>query len=97
MDLVGGVGIPDDELSILGSRDKVTLVAGPVHGVNLGEVTFERSSWLHDNSGQRFDVVGHSSKTGIRHLILLGTDLFLETVGLATSGGNALLQVGCWC
>ena len=95
--LVGGVGVPDDELSVLGSRVEVTLVIGPVHGVDLGEMALERPSWLHDDSGQGLHVVGHGAQAGIRHLILLGADLFLEAICLATCGGDALLQVGSWC
>ena len=96
MNFVRGVSIPNDELAILRSRDKVTLVVGPVHGVDLGKMTFECSSWLHDDSWQWLNVVGHGAKAGICHLILLGTDLFFDTVGLATCGGDALLQVSSW-
>lgn len=96
VDLVGSVGIPDDELAVLRGRDEVALVVGPVHGVNFGEMTLEGPSWLHDDSWQRLNVVGHGAQAGVCHLVLFGTDLFLEAICLATGGGNALLQV-CWC
>lgn len=57
MDLVCGVGIPDDELSILRGGNEMATVGGPVHGVNLGEVTFKRASGLHSNSWQGIGVV----------------------------------------
>lgn len=50
MDLVRSVGIPNDELSILRGGDEMASVSGPVHGVDLGEVTFKRASGLHSNS-----------------------------------------------
>lgn len=50
MDLICGVGIPDDELSVLRSRNEMAPVGGPVHGINLGEVTFQCTSGLHSNS-----------------------------------------------
>lgn len=35
MDLVGRVGVPDDELAVLGGGDEMALVSSPVHGVNF--------------------------------------------------------------
>lgn len=49
MDLVCSVGIPNNELSVLRSRNEMASVSGPVHGVNLGEVTFKGASGLHSN------------------------------------------------
>ena len=59
MNLVGRVGIPDDELSILGSRNEMTLVGGPVHGVNLGEVSTEGATRAHHNTGEGGNFIGH--------------------------------------
>jgi len=61
VDFVGGVGVPDDEFPVLRSRNEVLLVGGPVHGVDLCEVTFERSTRLHDDSREGFDFGGLSS------------------------------------
>lgn len=36
MDLVGGVGIPDDELAVLRCRDQVAPIRRPMHGIYLG-------------------------------------------------------------
>ena len=43
VDLVCAVGVPDDKLTILRSRDEMPSVSRPVHGVDLGQVTFERT------------------------------------------------------
>lgn len=56
VDLVGRVGVPDDELAVLRGRDEVLLVGRPVHGVDLSEVTLERSAGLHDDSRERLDL-----------------------------------------
>ena len=47
MNLVGSVGIPDDELAVLRSRDKVSSVGGPMHSIDFGEMALEVTSWLH--------------------------------------------------
>ena len=52
MDFVGGVGIPDDELSILRRGHQMTTVGGPVHGVNLGQMSLQRATGLHSNTRQ---------------------------------------------
>ena len=41
VDLVGGVGVPDDELSVLGGGDEMALVGGPVHSIDLREMASE--------------------------------------------------------
>ena len=46
MDFVCGVGIPDDELSVLRSGDEMSSVRRPVHSVNLCKVTFQSSFCL---------------------------------------------------
>lgn len=48
MDFVGGVGIPDDELSVLRGGNEVSSVGGPVHGVDLGQMALERSLRPHE-------------------------------------------------
>lgn len=50
--LVGGVGVPDDELSILRGRDEVSPVGGPVHGVDLCEMALEVLADLHIGTRQ---------------------------------------------
>lgn len=50
MHLVGGVGVPDDELSILRGGDEVPLVVGPVHGVDFGQVAFQLTSHFEDDA-----------------------------------------------
>lgn len=47
VDLVGCVSIPDDELAILGRRNQMPPVRRPVHGVDLGQMSLERSLRLH--------------------------------------------------
>lgn len=39
MDFVGGVGVPNDELAVLGGGDEVSPIGRPVHGVDLGEMS----------------------------------------------------------
>lgn len=58
MDLVGCVGIPDDQLSILRGGDQMTAIGRPVHSVNLGQVALERATGLHSNSGEGIGLVG---------------------------------------
>lgn len=52
VDLVGGVGVPDDELAVLGGGDDVAGVGGPVEGVDLGEVALERAAGLEGDAGE---------------------------------------------
>lgn len=47
VDLVGGVGVPDDELAVLRGRDEVPAIGRPVHGINLGEMALEGALGLH--------------------------------------------------
>jgi len=44
VNFVGGETVPDDELSVLRSTDKVSRIGGPVQSVDLTEVTLEDSS-----------------------------------------------------
>lgn len=39
VDLVGGVGVPDDQFAVLRGRHQMSPVGGPVHGVDLGEMS----------------------------------------------------------
>ena len=57
MNFVGGIGIPDDEFSILRRGNEMAAVGGPVHGVNLGQVSLERAAWLHPNTRQSLGLV----------------------------------------
>lgn len=57
MNLVRGVGIPNDEFSILRGRNEVTTVGGPVHGVNLGQMPLERPARLHTDTRQSLGLV----------------------------------------
>jgi len=41
---VGREGVPDEETTVLRGGHEVDRVAGPVHGVNFGEVTFESTA-----------------------------------------------------
>lgn len=61
VDLVGGVGVPNDELSVLRSRDQVPAVDRPMHGVNLGKMSSESSSRPHDNTGEWVDLGSHGA------------------------------------
>jgi len=74
VDFVGGVGVPDDELSVLRRGDEVLLVGGPVHGVDLCEVSFEGSTRFHDDSGKGFDFGGLSTdwRRGSRVVRMMG-------------------------
>lgn len=47
VDLVGGVGVPDDELAVLRRRDEMPPVGRPVHGIDLGQMSLERLPRLH--------------------------------------------------
>lgn len=47
VDLVGGVGVPDDELPILRGGDEMSSVGRPVHGVDLGQMALEGLAGLH--------------------------------------------------
>lgn len=57
MNFVGGIGIPDDQFSILRGGDEMTAVRRPVHGVNLSKVTLQRAAWLHADSREGFGLV----------------------------------------
>lgn len=57
VDLVGGVGVPDDELAVLGGRDEMAAVGGPVHGVDFGEMALEIAARAHPDSGEGVSVV----------------------------------------
>lgn len=57
MNFVGGIGIPDDQFSILRGGDEMTAVRRPVHGVDLSKVTLQRAAWLHADSREGFGLV----------------------------------------
>lgn len=47
MDFVCGICIPDDELAVLGGRNKMSPICGPMHGVNLCEMALQCLLCLH--------------------------------------------------
>lgn len=47
MDFVRGVGVPDDELAVLGCRYEMPPVGRPVHRVDLGKMALQRLLNLH--------------------------------------------------
>lgn len=63
MDLVCGVGIPDDELAILRGGNEVSSISGPVHRINLCQMALQGSLGLHELVlGNRFvSLLGHRS------------------------------------
>lgn len=60
MNFVGGVSIPDNELSVLGRRYKVAFVDGPMQSIYLSEMALERTTDLHSNSWHSLDILRHS-------------------------------------
>jgi hypothetical protein len=75
VDLVGCVGVPDNELAVLGGGDEVPSVGGPVHGVDLGQMTLESAFRLHQLV----------LRDGLVSLLSDGADLMTGTDGLAGS------------
>ena len=61
MDFVRGVGIPDDEFSVLRGRDDVSFVGCPMKSVDFGKMAFEGPTGFHGHSREGWCVVGHSS------------------------------------
>lgn len=61
MDFVGSISVPYDEFAVLRGRDDVSLVVGPMHGVDLGQMSLERTPRLHDDTRQRLDFSCHGS------------------------------------
>lgn len=57
MDLVCGVGVPDDELSILRGRNEMSSVRRPVHSVDLREMALQGPLRLHGEARQGLDTV----------------------------------------
>lgn len=57
VDLVGGVGVPYDQFAVLGGRDEVAAIFGPLHRVYLGQVSFEISFRAHAYTGQCLGVL----------------------------------------
>ena len=60
MDFVGRVGIPDDELAVLGGRDEMSTIGRPMHSVDLGQMALQGLSRLHADPVQWLGVfAGH--------------------------------------
>ena len=57
MDFVGGVGIPDDELSILRGGDQMPSVCRPVHGIDLRKMALESAFGLHGQAREGLDTL----------------------------------------
>ena len=53
VDLVGAVGVPDDQLTILRGRDEMSSVSRPMHSINLCEMALERALGLHLQARER--------------------------------------------
>lgn len=56
MNLVGGVGVPDDELTVLGSGDEMSTVGRPVHGIYFRQMALQYPTRLHVHLGQRVGI-----------------------------------------
>lgn len=105
VDLVGGVGVPDDELAVLGGGDDVAGVGGPVEGVDLGEVALERAAGLEGDAGEGGRVRRHRahwlSAVGggggltacVGGLVPRRSQLVLQTVRLPPRGRDLVLDV----
>ena len=56
--LICGVGIPYNKFAILGGRHKVPRIRTPMHGINLGKMSPERTSGTHLYSTHGFHILG---------------------------------------
>lgn len=56
MDLVGCVGIPDDQLAVLRSRNQMSSIRGPVHSVDLCKMALQDFASLHADSRQSISI-----------------------------------------
>ena len=81
VNFVGGVGIPNNELSVLRGRDKVAAVGRPVHGVDLGKMALQRPARFHANSGESIGLAlrnlancRHKVSTGSRMTVSMETE-----------------------
>jgi hypothetical protein len=54
MHFVGGIGIPNYELSILRGGNEMSSVRRPVHGIDLCKMTLENTARFHANSRKLF-------------------------------------------
>lgn len=61
VDLVCGVGVPHDELAVLGCGDDMAPVCCPVEGVDLCEVALESSADLECDAGEGGGVACHGA------------------------------------
>lgn len=50
MNFVRGVGIPDNELSVLRSRHEMSTVSSPVHGIDLGKMSTKGATRAHHDA-----------------------------------------------
>lgn len=90
--LVGREGVPDEELAVLRGGDKVDLVRGPVHGVDLGEVALERAARPGlGTAGQGALRLGNLLELTVVALVTVGLDLGLERLDLLLDALNAVV------
>lgn len=61
VDLVCGVGVPHDELAVLGCGDDVAPICGPVERVDFCEVALECPARLEGDAGERGGVACHGA------------------------------------
>ena len=54
VDFVGGVRVPDNQLSILTGRHQISRVTAPVHSIDLGQVASQCAPGPHLDSSNRF-------------------------------------------
>lgn len=105
VDLVCGVGVPHDELAVLGCGDDVAPICGPVERVDFCEVALECPARLEGDAGERGGVACHgadwlSAGAGgggltacVRSVVAGGPDLVLEPVCLPPRSRNLLLDI----
>lgn len=105
VDLVCGVGVPHDELAVLGCGDDMAPVCCPVEGVDLCEVALESSADLECDAGEGGGVACHGADwlsaggggggltACVRSLVTRCPDLVLESICLPPRSRNLLLDI----
>lgn len=105
VDLVCGVGVPHDELAVLGCGDDMAPVCCPVEGVDLCEVALEGSADLECDAGEGGGVACHGADwlsaggggggltACVRSLVTRCPDLVLESICLPPRSRNLLLDI----
>lgn len=93
VNLVRGDGIPNQELAVLGSRNEVRLVLGPVHGINLSQVTLQSSSNSHRGLWEVRKITSELLQVGVIQRLSGALDLLLEALGLLASSSKSFSNV----